>query len=228
MMTPANPAELIGKMVRDEWGRQVGMVVSLLADDRGDMAWLLVRMGDGRVRRYRLSDVLLAGSEVVVRSSLKKRVSSLRRRLALLKHEEALLFGLKEGVGSDAIEEMNRDLDRSLSLLEAEARYLLKKIGDACDRCVEQIRDIQRGMACLEVEHEMGNVPDEVYRASMKIMMADLKKLVAERDGLLEAKRELLAMLEGERQAGPSPGDGERKGGPINVEVEGDAEALAA
>ena len=228
MMELASPAKLVGKLVKDEWGQQIGMVVSVLANGNGEMTWLLVRMGDGRVRRVRLSDIVAVDSGVVVRSGLKKRVESLRRRLALLTREGTLMLSLGTGVSGEALKEISRDLDRSLSMIRAEAEYLLKKIENACNRCTDQIKDIQKGMACLEIEHEMGNVSDEVYGLCMKMMTTDLKKLMAERDDLMKLKEELTRLLE-EKASIKVPEGGEAgEEGPINVEVEGDAEDLRA
>ena len=214
-----NPASLVGKLVKDEWGRQIGMVVSVLANGNGEMNWLLVRMGDGRVRRYRLSDIVVTDSCVVVRSSLKKRVESLRRRMALITRRGAILFTLKEGIG-EAAEEISKEIDNSLSMIRAEAKYLLKKIENACKRCADQIRDVQNGMACLEIEHEMGNVSEEAYSLSMKMMVADLRKLMAEREDLLRLKSDLVKMLESSKPIEVSHEEGVVKEEPISVEVE--------
>ncbi|HDJ26498.1 MAG TPA: hypothetical protein ENF34_04210 [Candidatus Bathyarchaeota archaeon] len=232
MMELTRPTNLVGKLVKDEWGRQIGMVVSVLPNGNGEMSWLLVRMGDGRIRRFRLSDVVTVDSAVVIRSSLRRRVESLRRRMALINRQGALLFTLKEGMNGDAAEEMGKELDKSLSMIKAEAMYLLKKVEEACKRCANQIMDIQKGMACLEIERDMGNVPDEVYDLSMKIMMADLKKLTAEREDLMKLRSELFKMLESSKPPKKTPEPRrepleEQIEEPISVEVEESSEADA-
>lgn len=218
--------KLIGRMVRDEWGRQLGMVISMLADDRGEMSWLLVRAGDGRVRRFRLSDVIVTDTDVVVPSGFRRRLRSLKRRAALLRHQEALFSNLN---GDGVSQGCEGALEKERALIIAEARYLAKKISDACRRCNEQIRDLQRGMACLEVEHELGNVPDEVYKASMKIMMSDLRKSLAERDDLLRLRSELTALIEQlEGSAEPEAKENEPAGGAVSDEAEARVEAVSA
>ena len=188
-----SPVKLIGRMARDEWGRQVGMVISVLADDRGDMNSLLVRTGDGRVRRYRLSELILTDNEVVVPSGFKKRLKALKRRVVLLKHREALLSNLN---GGDEARAEEADFSRERGELLAQADFLLKQVERAYRRCTEQVRYLQHGMACLEVERELGNVPDKAYELSMRIMMMDLKKFMDERRDLLGLRSELVNLVQ--------------------------------
>jgi len=231
-MVPAEPSELIGKMVRDEWGRQVGMVVSVLMDDRGEASWLLVRMGDGEFRRYKLSSISVSGSDVVLLSGIKRRVDALCRREALLKCEKLLLSDLKDGnLSSDMLNEIGREVRRALGFVEGEARYLLRKVEHLIRKCTDQIRDINRGIACLRVERDLGKVPDEVFSVSMSMLLSGLKSLVSERDDLIEARRKLLELLEllGERPSGELRAEveteeeapvKEAEDSPIDVEVE--------
>ncbi len=193
MAVVESPVKLIGRMVRDEWGRQIGMVISVLADDRGDMNSLLVRTGDGHVRRYRLSELILTDNEVVVPSGFKKRLKALKRRAVLLKHREALLSSLN---GGDEAQAEEANFSRERSELLAQADFLLKQVERAYRRCTEQVRYLQHGMACLEVERELGNVPDKAYELSMKIMMVDLRKFMDERRDLLKLRSELINLVQ--------------------------------
>ena len=230
-MRPIEPSGLIGKMVRDEWGRQVGMVVSVLMDDRGETSWLLLRMGDGKFRRYALSDFSVDGSDIVLLSGVKKRVNALCRKDALLRCEKLLLSDLKGGdVDPDTLNEIGRDVKRDLGFLEGEARRLLRKVDFLIQRCKEQIRIVNKGIACLKVEHDLGKVDDEVFSVSMKMLLAGLKSLMSERDDMEEVRRKLLELL-GKRPSAPLETGAEERPGPaepveevgespIDIEVE--------
>jgi len=224
MMGLFEPVRLIGKMVKDRYGRQLGMVVSVLVDDRGDASWILVRMGDGRFRRFRLSDVVVDGSEVVACSSLRRRVEALRRKAALLRREGSLLIGLREKMGERALEEIGKDIEDSVEALQAEASYLLKKVRDALEAVSRQLRDVRKGLACLEVEHELGKLPEETFQLSRKMLLSGLRTLLAERDDLEEA----LDILEGllEEQVPAKGGREEAEGEPIQVEVGGTTDVV--
>ena len=220
MMENMDPAKLVGKMVRDEWGQQIGMVVSILANDKGDTKWLLIRTGDGQFRRIPTVNVISNGPDVVVLSSLKKRAEALCRKIAFLRKERAFLSGLGEGsVGSETLADIRKEFKRKVDQVESEARYLLKKIEEACRRCTDQIRYINMGIVHLEVERDMGNISEETFGVSMKLMLSGLKKLMAERDDLLEARRKLLEALKDGISLDMRAGEG-----PIDVEVEGGEE----
>jgi len=226
MMGPLEPIELIGKMVKDQYGRQMGMIVSVLMDNRGDMSWVLVKMGDGRFRRFRLSDVVIDGSEVITYSSLKRRVEALRRKAALLRREGSLLIGLRERMGERALEEMGKDIEDSVEALQAEASYLLRRVKDALEAVSRQLRDVRRGLACLEVEHELGKLPDEAFELFRRILMNGLKTLLAERNDLEEALSMLKRFLE--EHTSVKEGHDGAEDEPIDVEVGGTTDVVGA
>ena len=228
-----DPSSLVGKMVRDEWGRQIGIVVSVLMDDRGEAAWLLVKMGDGEFKRFRLSRVVADGSDVILLSSLRKSVEALYKRAVLLKRKRKILMGLKEdNLSPEMLDEMSKDVKRDLGFVEGEAKFLLRKVEQRLKRCADQMRDINHGIACLQVERDMGRISDEVFSASMKMMLSGLRNLMAERDSLLEARMKLVELLrkelpevQEERAQEPI----KTFEGPIDIEVEeGAADALQA
>lgn len=233
MMKSVEPSELIGKMIRDEWGRRVGMIVSVLMDGRGEPNWLLIRMGNGEFRRYALSSLAVNGSDIVLLSGIKKRVDALCRKDALLRCETFLLSDLKDGeLDPDTLNELGRDVKRDIGFLEGEARRLLRKVEFIIQKCKEQIRFINKGIACLKVEHDLGRVSDEVFSASMKMLLSGLKSVMSERDDMEEARRRLLDLLN-KRPSAPLEAKVEEKelpehaeehvgeeASPIDIEVE--------
>jgi len=223
-MRSIEPSELIGKMVKDEWGRRIGMVVSVLMDDRGETSWLLLQMGDGEFRRYALANFSIDGSDIVLLSGIKRRVNALCRKEALLKCEKLLLSDLKEGdIDPATLNEIGRDVKRDIGFLEGEARRLLKKVEFLIEKCKEQIRLVNKGIACLKVEHDMGKISDEVFSAYMKILISGLKSLMSERDDMEEAREKLLELL-GKRPSAPLEAEIEEKRTPELVKPSDEAE----
>ncbi len=218
MMGPVEPIQLIGRMVKDKHGRQLGMVVSVLTDHRGDVSWVLVMMGDGRFRKFRLSDISLNNnSEVVVHSSLKKEVEALRRKAALLRKESKFLMDLKEKVDVSFFEEMGVDLENSVEELQREARELMTKAGRALRAVVRQIRDVRKGLACLAVEYELGRLSEESFNLFRRMLMNGLRWLVEEKKDIEEAMSMLQRLLEEQAPVREEP---------IEVEVRGTTDVI--
>jgi len=211
-------------MVKDPYGQQVGMVVSLLVDGRGDASWILVRMGDGRFKRFRLSDVVVNGSEVVVENTLVKEVEALRTKAALLKRESDLLVDF--GIDDRSLEEMGKDIEKSVAELHRKAVRLCEDLRRALGAIDRQIRDVRRGLACLTVMYELGRISREAYEFSNRLLMSGLRRLMAEKEDLLAAEEALNKLLK-EESAEEEKEDRE-KARPISVEVEGTTDVIGA
>ena len=211
-------------MVKDPYGQQVGMVVSLLVDGRGDASWILVRMGDGRFKRFRLSDVVVNGSEVVVENTLVKEVEALRTKAALLKRESDLLVDF--GIDDRSLEEIGKDIEKSVAELHRKAVRLCEDLRRALGAIDRQIRDVRRGLACLTVMYELGRISREAYEFSNRLLMSGLRRLMAEKEDLLAAEEALNKLLK-EESAEEEKEDRE-KARPISVEVEGTTDVIGA
>ncbi|RLI09698.1 hypothetical protein DRO32_00085 [Candidatus Bathyarchaeota archaeon] len=209
------PSELIGKMVKDPYGHKIGIVVSTIMDERGDMGWILIKMGDGRFRRFRLSEVAANGSEVIVDNTVVGKVEALRRKVALLRKESNMLMELR--MDDASLMEMGKDIEDAIGSLQAEARSLLHRIDRSLEAVNRQIRDVRKGLACLAVEHEFGRVRDEVFGVLNEMLKEGLRRLMAEKKDLLSARDALLDLLEVGKAPSEVPGEKE----PIEVEVEG-------
>jgi len=211
-------------MVKDPYGQQVGMVVSLLVDGRGDASWILVRMGDGRFKRFRLSDVVVNGSEVVVENTLVKEVEALRTKAALLRRESDLLVDF--GIDDRSLEEIGKDIEKSVAELHRKAVRLCEDLRRALGAIDRQIRDVRRGLACLTVMYELGRISREAYEFSNRLLMSGLRRLMAEKEDLLAAEEALNKLLK-EESAEEEKEDRE-KARPISVEVEGTTDVIGA
>ncbi len=191
--TPRNPTSLIGRAVRDKYGRLVGRIISVISAPNGDAESLLIKEQSGRFIRCQISQLKADGECVILTPMAVVKALEIRERMPLLWRKAEMLSKLYEErrIPPKAFDELQGEVNEALKQLAHEARAVAAELEQACSNCSQQMRDLITAMACLEVERGMGRVREDVYREAMMEMRRGLRQVVMEKADLEALRNEL-------------------------------------
>src|SRR4030066_425099 len=114
MSTPSNLFLYIGKPVKDDYGRQVGMVTSFAVSPNGRVSAVFVEQGDGEFMRYPSEQFKIDGENIVLLPSIKLRVKTLCDEIPLIWRKDQALNELldKNKIPSEMFNELHKNFEK--------------------------------------------------------------------------------------------------------------------
>ncbi len=191
-----NPFLFVGKPVRDEYGRQIGRVVSFMFSLNGRVNGVLVERGDGEFFRYSINQFITDDAGVRLLSPTKQRAKTLCDEMPLIWRKDRALNDLaeKRKIPLEMVDDLHKNFENMLNQLKADAQTTLENLDKQIVRCSQQVIELRRAMLHLEVEHEIGEIDEKSYQTAIAMLQESLKRAEAEK-GDLEAIRNRLSML---------------------------------
>jgi hypothetical protein len=89
--------------------------------------------------------------------------------------------------------------------LRKDAQLLIDEVAQGIKRCEEELTALSYGVLHLELEHEIGKVSDDVYRAAFSQLQETMKRTSAEKSDLESVKTKLSNILLGDAPPAPEP-----------------------
>lgn len=190
----------IGKDVKDAYGRYIGEIVSFAVKPNGTIDFVYIRGTNGQFLKYPVEGIRFDGEEVTLMPLIKVETEKLCNTIPLIWRKDQVLKELveKNKISSDVYENLHTSFEGVLAQLKNEARDLLERIKKEIDRCDQEIRELNYALVHLEVEHEIGKVPDPYYEKTLTAIQDTLKKLNAEKADLEHMRSSISNMLLGE------------------------------
>jgi hypothetical protein len=190
----------INKPVKDEYGRTIGKVASLAMTPNGQFDAVFVEFNGGRFSKQPLQQLKFNGSEVIFVSSTKSQASTLCDQIPLIWRKDQALKDLsdKKKISGDMYQEIHKSFNSVLSQLKKDAQILSDDIADQIVCCEEEIKAMNYAVLNLEIEHEIGKVDEDAYKAAFTNLQDNLKHVTAEKMELEQAKSKLSNMVLGE------------------------------
>jgi hypothetical protein len=190
----------INKPVKDEYGRVIGKVASLAMTPSGQFDAVFVEFNGGRFSKQPIQQLKFNGADVTFVSSTKSQASILCDQIPLIWRKDQALKDLsdKKKISSDMYQEIHKSFNGILSQLKKDAQILSDDIADQIGCCEEEIKAMNYAILNLELEHEIGKVDDDAYKAAFNNLQENLKRVLAERNELEQAKSKLSNMVLGE------------------------------
>lgn len=191
-----NPSLLVGKPVRDEYGRLIGRVASFMANLNGCLNEVLVKRGDGEFFRYPSSQFITDDDGVMLLSPTKQRAKTLCDEMPLICRKAQALSGLLERkkVSSEMFNSLHKNFENALNQLKADAQTTLEDLDKQSTRCRQHLIELRLAMLHLEVEHEIGEIDEKPYQTAIEMLQEGLERAEAEK-GDLEAIRNKLSNM---------------------------------
>jgi hypothetical protein len=197
----------IGKPVKDEYGRIVGKVASFAMTPNGKFDAVFIEFSGGQFSKQPMEQLKFSGSEVTFISTVKAQSTVLCDQIPLIWRKDQALKDLsdKKKISPDMYTEIHSSFDSVLTQLKKDAKVLTDEITDQIATCDDEIKAMTYAILNLEIEHEIGKIDDESYKASFAMLQDNLKRTTQQKTELEQAKNKLANTLLGDNVIAPTP-----------------------
>jgi hypothetical protein len=192
----------LGKQVKDEYGRPIGIIASFQLTPHGQIDGIFLQHGDGEFKIYPADQLKFDGSEtVILLSPIKARANKLCNEIPLIWRKDQALKELleKEKVPQELYENLHNSFEGALNQLKTEAQGVIEEIDKKIAECNQQIKELNSALINLEIERHIGKVDDNLYNNAMEIIQGNLKWVNSEKADLESVKNKLSNILLGEK-----------------------------
>jgi len=208
-----NLSLFIGKPVRDEYGRQIGRIVSFATNPNGRINRVFMQHEDGGFLRYSGDQFRILDDNIVFLSLIKLRAKTLSNKIPLIWRKNQALRELleKKKISTEMFNDLHNNFEGVSNQLKKAAEDTLKDIEKQIAKCTQQVKDLNSALMHLEIEREIGKINDESYKMAIEMIDASLKQANAESSDLEAMKSNLSNLLLGETTATVTKMDEEKE-----------------
>ncbi len=184
-------ARAIGRDVYDEYGRVIGILVSISSDTEGVIEYAEVKIVDRGLEKIEGDRIKLVDGKVTVTPQWKyeaiKLIESLDRAYKRKKGVEDM--AARGDLPSEVLEELNRRLTDQIKKLKIKAREVETAIKSRINEIDNESLHVARAMAILQMTYFSGEVGEREFEQGMN----HLRKL---RDTLASEKKDAKEVLD--------------------------------
>jgi hypothetical protein len=190
----------IGKPIKNEYGRVIGKVASFALTPNGKFDAVFIEFGDGQFSKQPMESLRFNGAEVTFISKIKNQANTLCDHIPLIWRKDQALKELaeKKKIAPELYQEMHSSFESVLAQLKKDAQIVVDDAAIEIERCQEEISSLTYAIANLEIEHEIGKIDEESYRAAFNLLQETLKRATAEKNDYELTKSKLSSVLLGE------------------------------
>jgi len=204
-MSNSNLFLSIGKPIKNEYGRVIGKVASFALSPNGKFDAVYVEFGDGQFSKQPMESLQFDGAEITFISKIKSQAGILCDHIPLIWRKDEALNDLleKKKITPDIYQDLHNSFDSVLTQLKKEAQIIIDESAIEIERCQEEITSLSYAIANLEIEHEIGKVDDESYKAAFALLQETLRRASSEKADFELTKSKLSSVLLGEQSQLP-------------------------
>ena len=207
-MSNSNLFLSIGKPIKNEYGRIIGKVASFALTTNGKFEAVYVEFGDGQFSKQSMESLRFNGAEITFISKIKSQAGILCDHIPLIWRKDEALKSLvaNKKITNEVYQDMHNSFSNVLTQLKKEAQIIIDESIIEIERCNEEITSLSYAIANLEIEHEIGKVDEENYKAAFAILQETLKRAQTERADYEQTKSKLSSVLLGDQTSNaPKP-----------------------
>jgi hypothetical protein len=159
-----------------------------------------IEQSDGLYTKQPMEYLVFNCAEITFKSKIKSKASVSCDRSIRWRKDNALRdLAEKRKISQDLYQELHTNFSSVLSQLRKDAQLLVDEVIQSIKRCEEELTALSYGVLHLELEHEIGKVSDDVYRAAFSQLQETMRRTSAEKADFESTKCKLpiycLAML---------------------------------
>jgi hypothetical protein len=198
--SPSNLFLSIGKPVKDEYGRLVGRIISFATTPSGKFEAAFIEQSDGRFTKQPMEFLTFNGADVTLISRIKSKATVFCDQIPFIWRKDKALKDLveKRKIPANLYQELHNNFNTVLSQLRKDAQILIDECAQGVTRCEEETTALSYGVLHLELEHEIGKIGDDAYRAAFAQLQETLRRTTSEKADLESLKTKLSNILLGE------------------------------
>jgi hypothetical protein len=199
----------IGRPVKDEYGRSVGRIISFATNPSGKFEAAFIELSDGRFSKQPMEYLTFNGADITFTSKIKSKAAIFCDQIPFIWRKDQALKELseKKKIAPVLYQELHTNFTTVLSQLRKDAQILLDETIQGINRCDEELSTISYSVLHLELEHEIGKINDDIYKAAFNNLTETLRRTTTEKTDLESTKTKLSNILLGDPQgmAVPEP-----------------------
>ena len=205
-MSNSNLFLSIGKPIKNEYGRVIGKVASFALTPSGRFDAVYVEFGDGQFSKQPIDSLRFNGAEITFISKIKSQAGTLCDQIPLIWRKDEALKDLveKKKITPDVYQDLHSSFENVLTQLKKEAQVIIDESAIETERCQEEITSLSYAIANLEIEHEIGKVDDENYKAAFALLQETLRRATSEKTDFELTKSRLSSVLLGDQSTLPA------------------------
>jgi len=190
----------IGKPIKDEYGRVVGIVASFALTPSGKFDGVFIESNDGKFSKQPMEHLKFNGAEVTFTSTLKSQASVLCDQIPLIWRKNQALKDLaeKRKISPDLYQELRNNFEGVLNQLKKDAQALSDEVIKEVARCDQEIKTLGYAIVNLELEHEIGQVDEQAYNSAFAMLQENLKRVNMEKTDVELTKNKLSNIMLGD------------------------------
>jgi len=206
-MSNSNLFLSIGKPIKNEYGRVIGKVASFALTPSGKFDAVYIEFGDGQFSKQPMESLRFNGAEITFISKIKSQASTLCDQIPLIWRKDEALKDLmeKKKITPDVYQDLHSSFENVLTQLKKEAQVIIDESVIETERCNEEITSLSYAIANLEIEHEIGKVDDENYKAAFALLQETLRRATTEKTDYELTKSRLSSVLLGDQSSQMAP-----------------------
>jgi hypothetical protein len=207
-MSNSNLFLSIGKPIKNEYGRVIGKVASFALTPSGKFDAVFIEFGDGQFSKQPMESLRFNGAEITFITKIKNTANTLCDQIPLIWRKDEALKDLvdKKKIAADIYQELHSSFSNVLIQLKKDAQIIIDEAAIEIERCQEEITSLSYAIANLEIEHEIGKVDEENYKAAFALLQDTLRRATSERTDYELTKTKVSNVLLGEAsQLPPKP-----------------------
>ena len=200
-MSNSNLFLSIGKPIKNEYGRVIGKVASFALTPNGKFDAVYVEFGDGQFTKQPMESLKFNGVEVTYVSKIKNQAGTLCDHIPLIWRKDEALKDLldKKKITPEVHQDLHTSFTSVLTQLKKDAQIIIDESGIEIERCQDEITSLSYAIANLEIEHEIGKVDEENYRAAFALLQDTLRRATSEKTDFELTKSRLSNVLLGDQ-----------------------------
>ena len=200
-MSNSNLFLSIGKPIKNEYGRVIGKVASFALTPSGKFDAVYVEFGDGQFSKQPMENLRFNGAEITFLSKIKNQATTLCDHIPLIWRKDEALRDLvdKKKITPEVSQDLHNSFTSVLTQLKKDAQVIVDESAVEIARCTEEISSLSYAIANLEIEHEIGKVDEENYRAAFALLQDTLRRATTEKTDFELTKSKLSSVLLGDQ-----------------------------
>ncbi|MGQ9542820.1 MAG: CdvA-like protein [Candidatus Bathyarchaeia archaeon] len=185
----------VGRTVHDIYGREIGKLVGVASNIKGEVDTVSLELGHGEFETYPGKQVSIEGERLVLLNDWSVEAGELTRELDLLLRRDRALNELYSSGDIDeaTCERLKEQYRKVRDDLLKNADEAVKKLAERSQRLDEQIRLLQSVMANNKMHYTSGEIGEEEYCLANESIQKGLHRFMQEKKDIEDKINSLIA-----------------------------------
>ena len=178
---------LVGKPVRDFYGRETGRVVGLYVDNLGQLNSVGIDEGDGSLAEYPSKNVIFEDGSLVIVPKWRVDIDKFRKENETAQRRaQALEELLKEGeITREVYEDLGKQYDGQATNIRESYGELVTALNDRVKELDSRKQTLEKFLANMKIQYKTGELDADTYKVTAEHLAIMQKRDIAEKEDVL-------------------------------------------